>query len=60
MNNPAVREKFVEELGDVMMYFSDVLNGFGITAEEFSSIYTKKFEGNMKRDYKKQYEEITL
>lgn len=58
MNNPAVRARFVEELGDVLMYFSDVLNRFGITAEEFSSAYLEKFEGNLKRNYEKQYEEI--
>jgi 8-oxo-dGTP diphosphatase len=57
MNTPEVRERFIEELGDVMMYYIDVLNRFSISAEEFSSIYLKKFEGNMERDYKKQYEE---
>ena len=56
MNTPEVRERFVEELGDVLMYYMDVLNRFHISAEEFSSIYSKKFESNMKRDYKKQYE----
>ncbi|WP_243428196.1 NUDIX hydrolase [Clostridium rhizosphaerae] len=48
----------VEELGDVLMYYMDVLNRFNISAEEFSSIYLKKFESNMKRDYKKQYEKM--
>lgn len=58
MNNPTIRERFVEELGDVLMYFSDVLNRFNISPAEFSSIYANKFESNLKRDYKKQYEDI--
>lgn len=58
MDDPEVRERFVEELGDVTMYFMDVLNRFDISAEEFSKIYLKKAEYNMNRDYKKQYEEM--
>jgi 8-oxo-dGTP diphosphatase len=56
MHNSEVRERFIEELGDVLMYYMDVVNRFHISAEEFSSIYLKKFESNMNRDYKKQYE----
>ena len=58
MNDSVVRENFVEELGDVLMYFIDVLNRFHISAEEFSNAYTKKFNKNMKRDYKKQHSEF--
>ncbi|MFZ5354858.1 MAG: MazG nucleotide pyrophosphohydrolase domain-containing protein [Bacillota bacterium] len=58
MNNPIVRERFIEELGDVLMYFTDVLNRFHITAEEFSNAYKDKYEANLKRNYEKQYEEI--
>lgn len=58
MENPAVRERFIEELGDVMMYYMDVLNRFKITPQEFSNIYREKFESNMNRDYEKQYKEI--
>lgn len=58
MHAPEVRERFIEELGDVLMYYMDVLNRFNITTEEFSSIYLGKFEDNMKRDYKKQYESM--
>ena len=56
MDISEVRERFIEELGDVIMYYMDVLNRFHISAEEFSGIYLKKFESNMNRDYKKQYE----
>jgi 8-oxo-dGTP diphosphatase len=55
MHNSEVRERFIEELGDVLMYYMDVLNRFHISAEEFSDIYLKKFESNMNRDYKNQY-----
>lgn len=55
MNDPRIREGFIEELGDVLMYYSDTLNRFKITPQEFSSTYVKKFESNMKRDYEGQY-----
>jgi len=58
MNNPEVREHFVEELGDVLMYFMDVLNRFNISSEEFSSTYIKKFMKNMNRDYESQYKDF--
>ena len=57
MNDPMIRERFIEELGDVLMYYSDVLNRFKITPEEFSSTYIKKFESNMNRNYELQYKE---
>ncbi len=37
------------------MYYSDVLNRFKITPEEFSTIYTKEFESNMNRNFEEQY-----
>lgn len=55
MDKPEVREHFVEEMGDVLMYFMDVLNRFNISAEEFSRIYMRKFLKNMDRDYEEQY-----
>lgn len=58
MNNPEVREHFVEELGDVLMYYMDILNRFHITPGELSKSYVKKFEKNMIRDYEKQYNEL--
>lgn len=58
MSDETVRERFIEEMGDVLMYFIDVLNRYNISAEEFSSIYMKKFERNMERDFKKQHEEF--
>lgn len=58
MNDDEVRERFIEELGDVLMYYVDVLNRFHISAEEFSKIYMKKFQHNMTRNYKEQYEKL--
>ncbi|TCT17235.1 MazG-like nucleotide pyrophosphohydrolase family protein [Natranaerovirga pectinivora] len=58
MNNIEVREHFVEELGDVLMYFMDILNRFNISSEEFSRIYLEKFMKNMDRDYENQYKNL--
>lgn len=44
-----VREHFIEEMADVLMYFNDVLLCYGITAEELREIYIKKHEKNMTR-----------
>lgn len=57
MEDPQVRERFVEEMADVMMYFTDVLNRFDVTVEEFSTAYQKKFFYNLTRDYKKDHAE---
>jgi NTP pyrophosphatase (non-canonical NTP hydrolase) len=58
MDNPDIRDHFVEELGDVLMYFMDVLNRFNISSEEFSNTYIKKFEYNISRDYEGEYKNI--
>lgn len=55
MNNPEVREHFIEEMGDVLMYFSDVLNRYNITPEEFAKEYIKKHNKNLNRDYVKDH-----
>lgn len=58
MNDMEVRSHFVEELGDVLMYFMDILNRFHISPDEFSNTYIKKFQKNMGRDYEGQYEKL--
>lgn len=55
MDNNEVRERFIEEMGDVLMYYMDVLNRFNVTSEEFSKIYLNKYISNMDRNYEKQY-----
>jgi len=47
--DPELRKDLVEELADVLMYYCDVLNCYGITEEELKAAYTEKFERNMKR-----------
>jgi len=51
MEDQAVRSHLVEEMTDVLMYFSDALNRFKISPEEFSQAYVKKFEKNLSRDF---------
>lgn len=49
MDDAAVRHDFVEEMADVLMYFGDVMNCFGITEDELKQAYTDKFHRNMTR-----------
>lgn len=58
MDNNEVRERFIEEMGDVLMYYIDVLNRFNVTSEEFSKIYLNKYVSNMDRNYEKQYKDF--
>lgn len=51
MENPSVREHYVEEVADVFMYLLDMMESYGITAEEFSDTYIAKFRRNMGRDW---------
>ena len=57
IENSEIRTRFIEEMCDIMMYYSDVLNRFEVSSEEFSEIYRKKFEKNMRRDFKKDHKE---
>lgn len=51
MSPGEVREHFVEEFCDVMMYFADTLVCYGVTAEEFAAEYRKKADYDLIRDY---------
>ena len=51
MDNEHVRQHYVEECCDVMMYWLDMMECMGITADEFCTEYKKKFERNMKRTW---------
>lgn len=51
MDNEHVRAHFVEECSDVMMYFIDMLDCYGITAEEFSEAFEKKAKRNLNRTW---------
>ena len=50
-----IRGEFIEEIGDVMMYFWDALLCLGVTPEEFSQVYAKKCERNLGRDWVKEH-----
>lgn len=49
MNSSEVREHFIEEMCDTLMYFNDVMLCYNITPDELESKYIKKHEINMKR-----------
>lgn len=51
VENEAVRSAFVEELSDVLMYFTDLMTCYGVSADELSHAFTKKHEKNMGRDF---------
>ena len=55
MDDQEIRGRFIEEMGDVLMYYVDILNRFDISPKEFSKVYIEKFRHNMERDYKKQH-----
>lgn len=49
MKDNDIRNDFIEELCDVMMYFNDVMLCYDISVEDMREIYLKKHERNMKR-----------
>jgi phosphoribosyl-ATP pyrophosphohydrolase len=51
MTDMELRKAMIEELCDVMMFFTDVLIEFGISPTEFTNIYYQKHEKNMFRDF---------
>lgn len=57
MEDPAVREAFLTEMADVLMYYTDVLLRFHVRPEEISEAFLRKHEFNMGRDYTKEYKE---
>ena len=44
-----LRKDLVEEMADVLMYYSEVMLCYGISADELKQAYTTKFEKNMTR-----------
>lgn len=57
-NDPAIRAHFVEELADVLMYFTDAMMRYGITAEEIGQAYRGKFQRNMQRDWESELKRL--
>lgn len=58
VSDPVVRDAFLEEMSDVLMYYMEILLRYHVTPEEISEAYKKKHDHNMGRNYKKQYEEM--
>ena len=58
ISDSTVREKFLEEMADVLMYYHDVLLRFHVTPEEISAAYLKKHLQNMGRNYTEEYKEL--
>lgn len=54
LHNPETRSHFIEEMADVIMYLSDVMLCYNITAEEYSDAHAKKHARNMHRNYKEE------
>lgn len=57
MEDPAVREAFLAEMADVLMYYHDILLRYHVTAEEISEAFCKKHGVDMNRNYEKEYKE---
>ena len=51
MTDMKLRKAMIEELCDVMMFFTDVLIEFDISPVEFTNNYYRKHEKNMLRDF---------
>lgn len=49
VSDNTLREKLVEELADVLMYYNDVLLCYRVTADELKQSYINKFQKNMTR-----------
>jgi 8-oxo-dGTP pyrophosphatase MutT (NUDIX family) len=54
MADPAIRESFVEEFADVLMFMNDAMLCYGVSASEFSAAFIKKHGRNMTRDWVKE------
>ena len=57
MEDPAVREAFLSEMADVLMYYHDILLRFHVTPEELSRAYASKHNYDMRRNYESEYKE---
>lgn len=58
VEDPQVREAFLEEMADMLMYYMDTLLRYHVTPEEISEAYLHKHSRNMGRDYTKEYKEL--
>lgn len=57
IEDPIVREAFLEEMADVLMYYHDVLLRYHVTPEEISQAFARKHATDLHRDYTAEYKE---
>lgn len=57
MEDAAVRQAFLSEMADVLMYYNDILLRFNVTPQEISQAYTDKHNYDMQRNYEREYKE---
>ena len=53
-----VRAAFLEEMADVLMYYTDVLLRYHVKPEELAETYLRKHTRNMGRDFTKEHKEL--
>lgn len=56
MEDEEVRDAFLAEMADVLMYYHDVLLRYRVTPKEISEAFVKKHDFDLRRDYTKEYE----
>ena len=57
VEDPEVRSAFLEEMADVLMYYTDTLLRFHVTPEEISQAYHQKHTRNLGRNFAEEYKE---
>lgn len=57
MEDLAVRQAFLAEMADVIMYYHDILLRYHVTPEEISKAFMKKHNYDMARNYTREYKE---
>ena len=55
MEDEGVRQAFLSEMADVLMYYHDVLLRYHVTPEEISQAFARKHCFDMERDYETEY-----
>lgn len=58
MEDPVIRAAFLEEMADVMMYYTDILLRYHVTPEEISAAFQNKYDRNMGRNFTREYKEL--
>jgi len=49
MNDTSVRQHFIEEMCDTLMYFNDVLRCYSVKPEDLEKAYCEKHQKNLNR-----------